>query len=117
KLLAKHLEMNEKDIQNKLEQGIKENKFQVEFGTQGRNISQQLKEKIAKESIPGIYFAEEADRYYPNGTFASHILGFAQKKADDGNLTGITGIEKEMNEVLSGENGRVSFERDKHGIK
>src|SRR5699024_10752990 len=54
-------------------------------------------------------------RYYPNGMFASHIIGFAQK--EDNAINGVTGIENEMNELLSGEDGYISYERDQYNAK
>lgn len=115
--LANYLDMEPSDISKQLKDAKKAEKFQVEFGVKGKNLSQQVKDTISNENIPGIYFEEEADRYYPNGTFASHILGFAQKDDDQKSILGITGMEREMDELLSGKNGHISFERDKHGAK
>src|SRR5690625_4129 len=47
--------------------------------------------------------------------FASHILGFAQKK--DGEIKGVAGIENEMNKLLSGKDGHISYQRDKYNKK
>src|SRR5690625_4710478 len=76
--LAPFLQMEQKDIVSILEDGIKKEKFQVEFGLPGKNLSQQTMEEIKKANIPGINFIEDSIRYYPNGMFASHILGFAR---------------------------------------
>src|SRR5699024_2082190 len=54
-------------------------------------------------------------RYYPNGTFASQIIGFARK--DGGDISGITGIEKQMNKALKGKAGHISYQRDKYNTK
>ena len=124
KQLAPILDMKESDILAALEQGIENEKFQVEFGKKGRKLSQKEKEDIEALKLPGLNFEKEAMRYYPNGTFASHIIGFAkenEKKEKDGSysneITGITGIEKEMNELLSGKNGQISYQRDKYNKK
>lgn len=53
---------------------------QVEFGAYGRNISYELKKKIEALKLPGIGFIRDAKRFYPNGTFASYVIGYAQKK-------------------------------------
>jgi len=113
--LAPFLDMDEEEIYGRLEDGIEEGKFQVEFGEAGKELSQQTKDEIGELEIPGIKFKKEAIRYYPNGLFASHILGFAQKK--DGKITGLAGIEKEMNHVLGGKDGHISYQRDKYNKK
>ncbi|MBT2216941.1 penicillin-binding protein [Virgibacillus dakarensis] len=113
--LAPLLDTDKDFILQKLRDGIKNGKFQVEFGTNGRELSQQTKEKIEKLDLPGIKFDKEAIRYYPNGMFASQIIGFARK--DDGKISGVTGIENQMNKVLSGKAGHISYQRDKYSKK
>jgi len=113
--LAPLLNMDEKEIFQRLNEGIKNDKFQVEFGKSGKQLSQETKDEITELEIPGINFDKEAIRYYPNGMFASHILGFAQK--NDGEIKGIAGIENEMNKLLSGKDGHISYQRDKYNKK
>lgn len=84
--------------------------YQVEFGTAGSGISLAIKKKIMAMHLPGIHFDETPSRLYPNGRFASHIIGIAQpfndKKTHSINLIGTMGIEKYFNKVLSGKDGR-----------
>lgn len=84
--------------------------YQVEFGTAGSGISLATKKKIMAMHLPGIHFDETPSRLYPNGRFASHIIGIAQpfndKKTHSINLIGTMGIEKYFNKVLSGKDGR-----------
>ena len=54
-----------------------------------RRISPKEREEIFRLGLPGIGFAPESKRIYPNGPAAAHILGFA---GVDNN--GIAGIEK-----------------------
>lgn len=115
KKLAPLLDMKEKDILERLELGMKNDKFQVEFGSSGKELSQETKDKIEDLDLPGIKFDKNSIRYYPNGMFASRIIGFAQKK--DGVIAGISGIEREMNDVLSGKDGHISYQRDLFGTK
>src|SRR5699024_1960882 len=115
--LAPHLEMDEKEIIQIIEKGQKENKFQVEFGQAGKNLSQQQMEEIKALQIPGIHFTEESIRYYPNGIFASHVIGFAQQSEENGLLEGVTGIERAKNKLLTGEDGYIQYERDKYDKK
>lgn len=84
--------------------------YQVEFGTAGSGISLATKKKVMAMHLPGIHFDETPSRLYPNGRFASHIIGIAQpfndKKTHSINLIGTMGIEKYFNKVLSGKDGR-----------
>ncbi|MDA9472532.1 penicillin-binding transpeptidase domain-containing protein [Enterococcus sp. 5H] len=85
----------------------------VEFGTNGRNLSFETKNQIEKEledkQITGIYFKEEKKRNYLTGNFASYFIGFTQQD-DKGNQQGVMGIEEAYNDALSGENGSRSYE-------
>lgn len=121
--LAEILELDKADIQKTLQDAIDKERFQVEFGKSGRQLSQEVKEEIEEADIPGIYFEEEPLRYYPNGMFASHIIGFAreiEEETDHGvefNITGVTGMESVMNDILSGTDGSVSYQRDRYNKK
>lgn len=126
--LAPLLDLDKSFILERLEKAIKNKNFQVEFGSAGKELTKEEKEEIEKLNLPGINFSEESIRFYPNGMFASHILGYTrkveieedEKKERQSNveeITGIAGIEKEMNEYLMGEDGSISFERDKYNRK
>lgn len=123
-MLAPMLDMEEKDILDRLQSGIDEEQFQVEFGNAGKELSQQERDQIAELDLPGINFEKEALRYYPNGVFASHIIGFArdaERETGDGEIvreiTGEVGMEKEMDDLLSGQDGFISYHRDKYNKK
>ena len=115
--LAPFLDLEETEIQEKIEKGIEEERFQVEFGKTGKNLSQQTMEEIKSLNLPGIYFLEEAIRYYPNGMFASHIIGFAQEDEETEELTGITGVENAKNKLLGGTDGFLQYQRDRYNKK
>ncbi|MFC5532176.1 penicillin-binding transpeptidase domain-containing protein [Cohnella yongneupensis] len=55
----------------------------------------------------GLYFVEDKKRYYPNGTLASHILGYENKEGE-----AILGLEKEMNDQLKGQPGFIKYQKD-----
>ncbi|PWZ95797.1 penicillin-binding protein, partial [Staphylococcus pseudintermedius] len=74
KVLAKIIDMPEKDIEKRLNT---KKAFQVEFGRSGQNLTYQDKEKIEKANLPGITLYPEVKRFYPNGKFASHLIGMA----------------------------------------
>lgn len=90
--------------------------YQVELGPEGRGISELVKEKIEKLKLPGIDFIKESKRYYPYGSFASYIIGYA-KKNDDGEIVGEMGIESHYNDELTGENGYYKYQKDAYGYK
>lgn len=94
--------------------------YQVEFGTGGKNLSQLEMEAIKELNLPGIDFIKSTKRYYPNGDFASYLLGYTKNKEDEnGNLWkfGELGIEGYYNEVLTGETGYLTYEKDGRGNK
>lgn len=115
-ILSRHLPMNEEDIYNRL---IMDNS-QVEFGRSGSNLTVEtmsnIKEDLQKAELTGITFEESRSRLYPNGTFASHTIGLAQTDPEDkNNLVGVMGLEREYNDILSGENGWRRYQRDRFG--
>nr|WP_279403705.1 hypothetical protein [Secundilactobacillus kimchicus] len=68
--------------------------FQVEFGAAGQNISLTTKSKIEKAHLTGLNFVQQQARLYPNGTFASNLIGnvTTQKKSvswNDGTRTSL----------------------------
>lgn len=115
KKLAPLLNMEVSEIERRLTPS-KPNLFQVELGPKGRNINHQLMEKIKELNIPGIYFKREKKRLYPNGIFASHVIGFAQLD-ENGKLVGKMGIEKTFDDLLQGKDGRITYQSDRRGIK
>nr|WP_269431500.1 penicillin-binding transpeptidase domain-containing protein [Domibacillus indicus] len=119
KVLAKYIDMSEEDILARLK---KDGAFQVEFGSAGRGLSNSVKRQIEEENLPGLTFIRQAKRFYPNGTFASHLIGFAQqieKQDESGNVTveteGQMGIEKSYEKYLKGKNGKIRYTSDLWG--
>ena len=47
--------------------------------SKGTNLTYQDKQKLEKMDLPGITLYPETERFYPNGNFASHLIGMAQK--------------------------------------
>ncbi|QIZ07355.1 penicillin-binding protein [Priestia megaterium] len=118
KELAKYLEMDQSEIYSILSKGKENNKFQVEFGKAGRDITHQTKKKIEDLKLPGITFIRDSKRFYPNGVFASHLVGYAdriEQKDKTIKSIGKMGIEKILNDELTGKNGKLNFESDLWG--
>lgn len=114
--LAPILEMDPQEMKSIIEKGLEKDRFQVEFGNHGKELTQTQKEQIEKLKLPGIYFEEEPIRFYPNGVFASRTIGLAQKNDED-KIEGINGIENYMDDVLTGKDGSISYQRDKYNFK
>ena len=66
--------------------------------------------------LPGVTLYPETERFYPNGNFASHLIGIAQKDPDSGELKGALGVEKIFDSYLSGQKGALSYIHDIWGI-
>lgn len=110
--LAKFIDMEESKIYSLLTK----DQFQVEFGKAGRDITQQMKKEIEALKLPGITFRRDSKRFYPNGIFASHLVGYADRAEDkEGTYVGKMGIEKELNDQLTGTDGKINYESDLWG--
>lgn len=92
------------------------NVYQVELGPGGRNITELIKEEIEALDLPGIDFIKSTKREYPNGDFASYIIGYA-KKNDEGSIVGELGIEGKYNNELTGTNGKTIYQKDAYGYR
>ena len=95
---------------------------QVYFGTKGKNIPYgtmtAITEAAEAAGVKGISFSTSPGRLYANGVFASHFIGLAQlKDNEDGSqsLYGQTGIESAMDHILSGQDGKITYEKDSYG--
>lgn len=117
KILKEYIPMDEEKIYKQLTRvnNKGEKPYQVEFGSAGRGISHETMSKIKAEKLPGIVFINDLKRYYPNGIFASHLIGFALKEENkDGTFTtkGKMGLELTYNKELTGKDGKVEYETD-----
>jgi cell division protein FtsI (penicillin-binding protein 3) len=74
------------------------------------NVDTKLVNKIKNKKLKGIGFENKYVRQYPEGKLLAHILG---KTGYNG--SGLAGIEKRYNEVLSGNNIITKNRRDGHG--
>lgn len=91
--------------------------YQVEFGNAGRGLSYEQKSQIEQLELPGIVITSEKKRFYPNGSFAAYLIGFAQKVETDGVETtvGKMGLEQTYNEQLTGIDGKLKYKSDVRG--
>lgn len=111
-VLAEHLNTDKESILKQLNK----DKYQVEFGSAGRNLSELKKTEIENLELPGIDFTVSTKRYYKMGAFASYIVGYA-KTDEKGNIKGELGIEESYNNKLEGTNGKKIYQKDLYGYQ
>ncbi len=119
-VLANYISMSKEEILATLSQADLK---QVEFGTAGTNLNYATKAQIEAENLPGITFEETPSRLYPNGVFASHLVGYAQSTAEEDEeatnknkkLLGMMGIEALYDDQLNGTDGEITYQEDSNG--
>lgn len=121
-IFHKYLKMSTDFVEKQFNNGFKNNLTQIEFGTKGKGISlskrKEIEQALKDKNIKGIAFNKHPARIYPNGVFASHLIGYAQFEDQDHEeegLQGIMGIEAAFNKELSGTNGEEYFQKDVNG--
>lgn len=117
-VLAKYIPLEADEILSRLTE-VKDDTYQVEFGKYGRDINHETVEAIRDEELPGILFIEDKKRFYPNGIFASYLIGFASKVEDENKnvkTIGQMGLEATFNKELTGTDGKVNFQADRWGF-
>lgn len=64
---------------NYIYERLDSDRYQVEFGSYGAKLTELEKIAIENLELPGIDFVESTKRFYPNGQFASYIVGYAKE--------------------------------------
>lgn len=116
RLLANELGAEEESIYNTLQEAKDSGKYQTELGIIGKNINNAKKEKIESLQLPGIEFTKSVRRNYPNGVFASHLVGYAQYDEKSDQLVGQMGLEATLNDYLTGKDGEIFYQQDVNGL-
>lgn len=75
-----------------------------------RQVSPAMAKFVTNLDIPGVHLVNESRRFYPTGEVSAHVVGFTN--VDD---TGIEGIEKLYNELLSGTPDSRTIRKDAKG--
>lgn len=119
-VLAKYLKIPRKQILKTLSK--KGQSYQVEFGSAGANLSVAKMQQIKAQKLPGIGFIATPARNYPEGEFASQIIGLASPKVTNKStgqmtLVGQLGLESYFNKRLTGKNGLRQDKRDVYGYR
>lgn len=98
------LSLDESDLFGK----INNNKVYIPPVKKGLTLEQAR--ELDKRKFPGIYLTPEYNRFYPEGTLASRILGFVNAEGK-----GNYGFEGKFDEVLKGKEGSITGEKDTLG--
>lgn len=121
KILSQYINLKPAQIEKALKP--KGQAYQVEFGSAGSNLSASTMQKIKKHHLPGINFIATPARQYPEGEFASQIIGMATPKVktkngtDETNLVGQLGLEGYFDKELTGVNGLRKDKQDVYGYQ
>lgn len=101
--LARVLHVRPDDIERKLKQ-------ERSFVWIARKLDPEQGRRLQELSLDGIGIVLEGRRFYPNGAFLSHVMGFAGM---DGQ--GLEGLERHYDRYLSGEKQLIVLQRDALG--
>lgn len=104
-VLAKELEMEEKDIRKRVEKVSSIERIKT-------NVEKETGDAIREYGLSGVKVDEDYKRYYPYGSLASKVLGFT-----GGDNQGIIGLEVKYEEVLKGEAGKILTTTDARGVE
>ncbi|MCM3710026.1 penicillin-binding protein [Sporosarcina luteola] len=124
-LLSRFIPMEKEKMIEIRDAAIKRNTdtYQIEFGKAGRDISHEtmlaIKKAAEKEGVTGLQFIEDKKRFYPNGDFASYLIGFAMREEDENkkvSTVGKMGLEQTYNKELTGTDGKVDYKTDIWGF-
>ncbi|MBE3568678.1 MAG: stage V sporulation protein D [Bacillales bacterium] len=87
-------------------------KTSIERLPEGRKISYEKANEIRALGIKGVFIAEDSKRYYPFGSYLSHVLGFTGIDNQ-----GLAGLELTYDKELRGQKGSMKYYSDAKGKK
>lgn len=79
---------------------------------EGRQLSFEIADEINKLNYDGVYLLKESKRYYPYGNLLSHVLGYVGIDNQ-----GLSGLELEYDDILTGSSGAIKYYSDALGNK
>lgn len=79
---------------------------------EGRNLNDELKDKINSLNIDGVYLLKESKRNYIYNEVLSHIIGYTGIDNQ-----GLSGIELKYENILKGTDGNIKYYSDGKGNK
>jgi stage V sporulation protein D (sporulation-specific penicillin-binding protein) len=98
--LAKILQMPE----SKVLALLKKRAIMVYVAPSAKRVTEQQAEQVRALGLPGIFISEQGKRAYPYNTLAAQVLGITGTDNQ-----GITGLERQYDDVLAGKPGYITF--------
>ena len=77
---------------------------------EGRNLNDDIKDKINALNIDGVYLLKESKRNYIYNDLLSHVIGYTGIDNQ-----GLSGIELKYNDILTGKDGNIKYYSDGKG--
>lgn len=108
KLLADILGVSESEMEKHVNKKTSIERVHPE----GRRLSYEVANKISNLNLDGVYLVKESQRSYPYGNLLSHVLGYVGIDNQ-----GLSGIELEYDDILTGEDGAIKYYADAKGNK
>lgn len=108
RVLAKKLELSEKEISAKL------TKTGSRYEIIKKRVSAETVDELKLEKLAGVEYEKEFFRFYPEHDMAAQVVGYLGLD-DAGEPKGFYGLEGYFNELLAGQPGFISTERDAKG--
>lgn len=107
-VLAKKLNLNSESILAKI------TKEKSRYEIIAKHVSLETAEQLKLENLIGIEYERESARFYPEKELASQVVGYFGYD-EKGIPRGFYGLEGYFDDILAGEAGYLSAERDAHG--
>ena len=80
-----------------------------------RKSPRQLRVWLNENHVGGVRFDAEEQRVYNNGCLGSQVIGMTRQ--EDGRLTGVSGLEAQYDELLSGHAGYTYARHNNYGSR
>lgn len=104
KKLSKELGLSFENVYSKIKDASRR------FSWIQRRMTRIKMERITAMKVRGLSFVEEWTRVYPNENLMSQVLGFLGSEGQ-----GLEGVELQFEDILKGNQKKVSVKRDAHG--
>ena len=95
---------------SKIEEHLYKKSMMERVHPEGRRLSYKIADKIENLHFDGVYLLKESKRYYPHNEMLSHVLGYVGIDNQ-----GLSGLELEYNDILTGEYGSIQYFSDAKG--
>ena len=97
---------------SKIEEHLYKNSSIERVHPEGRRLSYEIADQIEALNYDGVYLVKESKRTYPNDELLAHVLGYVGIDNQ-----GLSGLELQYDEYLTGEAGAIQYYSDAKGQK